>query len=65
VAENARVQRLEALFRKELNTLRSAGANARFWESLAFPCSEAAAREAAKRLILDRNILPWTLRSEG
>ncbi len=41
---NARVQRTEGLFRKELNPLRRACANARFWESSRFPCSEAAGR---------------------
>src|ERR1022692_1748625 len=38
---NAHVQRPEGLFRKELNPIRCAGANARFWESSRFPRSEA------------------------
>jgi hypothetical protein len=32
----------KGLFRKKLNPLRCAGANARFWESSRFPCSEVA-----------------------
>jgi hypothetical protein len=41
---NGRVQRPEGLFRKGLNPLRCAGANARLWESSQFPYSEAVGR---------------------
>jgi hypothetical protein len=48
------------LFRKELNRLQCASANARFWENLRFLCSEAAGDDRQKGV----NMAHWTVAPE-